>query len=602
MKSAPSEFVKAKRTDGIWLYDETAYHDTGFSSMGMYEYPELDYDYPRKSSLDNLDGALRPGGALRLWSKEAVGILGQYVAVGVVDGMLPALVYPVYQQYMNFNGYEAASYSTLVGISWSLKIFLGILTDCFPILGLKRKPYIIIGWGACIVALSCMAFRPFPEPYMSRELLAAISPETAKALRGANDTLVHELLTTTQVDMLNPLAKSDSLFYILLSTLASLGYMLADVASDAMVVQYAQREPLEVRGRLQSAIYGTRFGASLIPNIITGFCLNSLEYGGDFSWSLNPNIMYGLMLVPCIFAIGCSLFCLVEERELRPVFTDYIGSLWRLLQLRVTWQICAFRFLSNFCFDFDATVGAIIPVQWVTLSPLPNAWFQILSTIFFSACLFACGRWGLNMNWRHAIGGATVAYVLCDATVIYCITWHVNRNEYFYLISGVIEQVPSAIRFAISAFCAVEIADVGNEGAVLSLVTTIVNLADPFATVIYKYVDSFFDINQDDLVIDSHHVRWQVTYVYIIAYSIQLSSLLFLPLLPPQKAAVQWLKKRGGTNWYAAVAVVVIYILTLTASVSTSIMSLYPSTSCWRIAGGDGVRVVDPITNATICG
>ncbi|OQS03785.1 transmembrane protein [Thraustotheca clavata] len=589
-------FIQQKpKSDGIWLYDETLYQDTAFS------YPQIDYDYPRKSSMDSLEGALRPGGALRLMSREAIGILGQYIAVGTIDGLLPSLAYPIFQQYLNFNGYEAASYSTLVTISWSLKIFLGILTDCFPMFGLKRKPYILIGWLVCIVALCCMASRPFPKPYMSSELIKAIGYDRAKDVRGANDTYLHSILSSDEIGMLNTLAKNDSLYYILLSTLCSLGYMLADVASDAMVVQYAQREPLEVRGRLQSAIYGTRFAASLIPSIITGFCLNGVEYGGTFSWSLNPNVMYGIMLLPCLFAIMCTIFCLVEERELKPVFRNYVATLWKLLQLRVTWQICAFRFLSNLCYDFDATVSMIIPVQWVAVQPLPNAWFSVLNTVLLSGCIFACGRWGLNMNWRNAIAAATVLVVIIDATVIFCVTWDVNRDQYFFLGATTPDALPQAVRFVISAYCAVEIADIGNEGAVLSLITTIVNLADPFSTVIYKYIDSFFDVNQDDLAIDSTHVRWQVTYVYIIAFGMQLVSLVFLPLLPPQKAAVQWLKKRGGSNPCAAVVIVTVYFLTLTFSISTSIMSLYPSTSCWRIAGGDGHRVVDAKNN-TICG
>ncbi|EQC34418.1 hypothetical protein SDRG_08188 [Saprolegnia diclina VS20] len=586
----------AKSNDGIWLYDDTLYAET------LTAYPSRGHDsyefYPHKiSETDDPNGALRPGGALDLTSAEAIGLLGQYVAVGVIYGFLPALAYPVYTQYLNFSGYQVASYTTLVSISWSLKIFFGVLTDCFPLFGLKRKPYMIIGWLLCIAALCGLAFRPFPDPYLPRALAANLTDDVIPRVRGGDFSDLSE----AQVAMLHMSAKSEALYYILLSSIASFGYVLADVAADAMVVQYAQREPIATRGKLQSAIYGTRYAASLLPSLITGFCLNGHEFGGSFDWALSINVLYGIMLLPCAFAILCVIFLVQEDREFRPMLRYYVSTLWRLLTLRVTWQICAFRFLSNFCYNFYATAAAIIPMQWAHVEPLVSAGFDVLNTLLMSACIFAVGRWGVNMNWRRAIAIATIAEVVIDGSVMLCTTWDVVRNQFFFMGVTTPDTIPGAVRFVISAFCAVEIADVGNEGAVHSLITSIVNLSDPVATMVYKYVDSFFDTEADDLATDTNHVRWQVTYTFLIAYGMQLASLAFLPLLPHQKAAVQWLKKRGGTHASAAVIIVVCYVAALVFSVTTNIMSLYSATSCLRIAGGDGKPVRDAM-NRTICG
>ncbi|OQS03342.1 folate-Biopterin Transporter (FBT) family [Thraustotheca clavata] len=587
MRQSQKKGSNTSKNEGIWLYDEATYA----ADMAM-TFAEIDEeDYPRKTTTSekfDMDGALRPGGAIDLTSREAIGLLGQYVAVGMVYGFLPALQYPVFTQYLNFDGYEVASYSTLVTISWSLKIFVGIITDCFPLFGLKRKPYMIIGWLICIVALSAMTFNPFPKPYLSRELAQQLSPNATDMVRGGD----FSKLTTSQVAMVNQDAKSNSLYYILLSALASLGYVIADVAADAMVVQYAQREALAVRGQLQSAVYGTRFAASLLPQVLTGFCLNGPEFGGSFDWSLSINLLYGVMLLPCGFAIWCTIFLIKEERELQPVFSNYMGSLWKLLQLRVTYQICAFRFLSNLCFDFDATVSNIMPMIWAHVQPLTSSWFDILNTVLISVCIFCVGRWGLNMNWRYTIALATIGIVVIDATIVFLTTWNVVRNQYFFMGGMTPDALPNAVRFVISAYCAVEIADIGNEGAIISLITTIVNLADPVSTVIYKYIDSFFDTSTEELAKDTEEVRWQVTYVLLIAFGMQLLSLVFLPLLPQQKVAIQWLKRRGGSSKCAAVVIVLVYFITLTFSVATNIMSLYPSTSCYRIAGGDGQPVL----------
>ncbi|OQR85067.1 transmembrane protein [Achlya hypogyna] len=530
----------------------------------MAEYPSMgEYDdYPRKSSECNLEGAIRPGGALNLASAEAVGVLGQYVAVGTIYEFLPALGYPVFTQYLNFNGYEVASYATLVNISWSLKVFMGILTDCFPLFGLKRKPYMLVGWTLCISSMCFMACRPFPAPFFSRELASALSPQKINAVRGGD----YGNLTEAQVASLNPGAKDSALYYILLSAVASLGYVLADVAADAMAIQYAQREPIAVRGRLQATVYGTRFAASLAPHLLTAFCLNTAEFGGDFNWSISINVL----------RTGNS-----------PVWRHYVSGLWKLLQLRVMWQICAYRFLSNLCYYFDATVSNLIPEVWAHVEPLTSSWFGVLNTLLTSGCLFALGKWGVNLNWRSAIALSTVAVVAIDSSILFCTTWNVIRDPYFFVGGMTPDTFPSAVRFLISAYCAVEIADMGNEGVVQALVTTIVNLADPFATVLYKYIDSFFDTNQRALARDSTSVRWQVMYVLLIAFGMQLASL--------------WLKKRGGSHVCAAYVITTGYVLTLLFSISTNIMSLYPSTSCLRIAGGDGQPIYDS-NHTRICG
>ncbi|OQR83974.1 transmembrane protein [Achlya hypogyna] len=578
----------------IWLYDE-ADLPTYFSGEVLQSSTTLQKASSMESPAPALNGALRPGGVLDILSREAIGLLAQYVAVGMIYGLLPALVYPVYIQYMNFNGYQAASYTTIVNICWSFKIFMGVLTDCFPLFGYKRKPYMVIGWLLALTCICIMTFTAFPAPYTGRGL-ASLPSATLKRIRGGNTTN----LSVVELAQINAHSASEGGFWILLSTICSFGYMLADVAADAMVVEYAQREPILVRGRLQSIIYGTRFAASIIPQLIAGMCMNSFEYGGNFSWSITPNAAFGMLIVPCVFAIYCAVVFVVEERDVRPVFGAYMGRLWRLLELRVVWQICLFRFCSNFFFSFEATAVPTIKSAWANVDPLTNAIFGVLNTALMSAAIFACGRWGLNLNWRTAIGAATAAIAAIDASVLLSVTWNVTRSPYFFMGRLVPKALPSAIRFTISAFCAVEIADIGNEGAVNGLITTIVNLATPFSTVVYKVVDSYFDVSPENLATDSAAARWQVTYVLLISLGMKLFSLVFLVLLPPQKASLQWLKKRGGFNKGAAWGIVCGFSVALLFAIVSSIMALFPSTSCYRIAGGSGQAIVE--NGVAICG
>ncbi|OQR83331.1 transmembrane protein [Achlya hypogyna] len=581
----------------IWLFDEADLkpqqpsYETVRGTASFLHSSKLVYDHDLCTDDDDDDHAydgeaLRDGGALDLRSREAVGLLAQYAAVGIIYGCLPGLAYPLYIKYLNFSGFQSATYGVLVTLCWSFKVFLGMLTDCFPIGGYKRRPYMLIGWGLCLVSLVLMACKPFPQPYIGRAL-AGSSYSVVSMVRGGNLTALPADLR----DAVNLNAPHEANYWILLSTLGSFGYMLADVASDAMVVQYAQREPIHIRGRLQSAIYSVRYACSMAPLLVIGICFNGPEYDGSFNWSLSPNIVFAMLVLPCFCAMWCAMFLVVEDRDVKPYFHSYLQSLWSLLRLRVMWQICAFRFFSNFFYSFDTTATPIIPSIWAKVEPLTKALYAVGNALLTSIAIYICGRYGLNWNWRVAIAAATVGVLLVDATVLMLTTWGVIRNQYFFLTSLLADSLPAGIRFIVSGYCAVEIADIGNEGVVFGLVTTIVNLASPFSTVCYKYIDSYLTLSPRHLARDSTDVRWQVTYSYIIAYTLKLMSLAFLGLLPPQKAAVQKLKRTGGASSAAATAVVVVFFIALLFSVVTNFMALFPETSCYRIAGGNGVPV-----------
>ncbi|OQR95475.1 transmembrane protein [Thraustotheca clavata] len=584
----------------VWLFDEAhlARHDTTASDSPIAYVQAL----PTKTEFDDKDennflpdGALREGGALELMSREALGLLGQYVAVGIIYGCLPALLYPVYVKYLNFAGYQAASYSVLITLCWSFKVFLGMLTDCFPIGGYKRRPYMIIGWGICCACMCLMAFVPFPDPYISKTL-GELPEATISKVRGGD----FSNLTAAQKNMVNINASERSNFWILLSTLGSFGYMLANVAADAMVVEYAHREPIHIRGRLQSAIYTMRYGSSMAPLLIVGICMNGPEYDGSFNWSIGPNLIFGMLIFPCAFAIWSALFLVVEDRGVKPYFHSYVQNLWNLLRLRVMWQICAFRFCSNLFYNFDSTATLIIPSIWANVQPLTKSLFAVANTILVAFSIYIVGKYGLHWNWRTTIALATIAVMLIDGTILILTTWNILRNQYFFTTSLLPDSLPSGIRFIISGYCAVEIADIGNEGAVFGLVTTVANLATPLSTVCYKYIDSYFELTSADLAQDTTAVRWSVTYSYAIAYTLKLLCLAFLPLLPPQKAALQKLKRTGRSSSRAAAILVAVFVAALAFSFITNLMALFPQTSCYRIAGGNGQPTIK--NNITICG
>ncbi|KAF0699502.1 Aste57867_9924 [Aphanomyces stellatus] len=527
------------------------------------------------------DGALVEGGALHLFSREAFGLFAQYGAIGVIYGMIPALNYPIFQMYLNLEGYQTASYSVLVVLGWSYKVFFGMLSDCFPIMGYRRKPWMIIGWTVALICLAIMSFTDLGAPFCDRSNDAS-AKYCGKPLEKVPQAIKDKYFNLDAPDK--------GATFILLSVFVSFGYVTAACASDAMVVQYAQREPAAIRGRVQTAIYTVRTIMSMIASVVVAFGLNGANFNGSFSFSMSPNVPYMICLVPCVLVILSALFILVEEKSAGEPLGQWLSKFWDLLQLRVMWQICAFRFINNVFNGIGATAGSPIQGYWAQVETLNDGLSSVIGKAIFASILVSVGKWGLHWNWRYLIAAGSIGVIVVDAFVMYMTIWDVVRNQWFYTGTGLVENIPDGVRFIVGTYCAVEVADIGNEGATYGLITTMNNLASPFASVIYKYIDSYFKVTNNDIKADTEEVRWDASYVYFISYGCKLFALVFLVMLPPQKKEMQELKKKGGKSKLAGVILVVLFFAGLGFAMTSNFMSIYPSTKCYRIAGGNGIK------------
>ncbi|KAG9403272.1 hypothetical protein AC1031_005918 [Aphanomyces cochlioides] len=519
---------------------------------------------------ENGSGALRPGGALNLFSSEALGLLSQYAGVGILLGVFNALIYPLFQNYLHMEGYQSQSYKVLISLGWASKIFFGILTDCLPIFGYKRRPYMVLGWAICGICCLIMAITKFPDPYYGKP-----------GLRGLNN------LTAEQLKFINDDAPTSADLFIVLSMIASLGFVMADVAADAMVVQYAQREPIAIRGRIQTAIYFTRDTFMMVPMLVVGFCMNDYKYGGPFSWSIGPNALYAGLTIPCLVGGYAAFALVVEEKAVSMTFRQYLRDLWELLQLRVVWQICAFKFFNIILGSYISTLADPISSIWVHVQPLIATSFSIVAQFVRVVVMFIIGNW----DWRVTMAISTVILVVMDTFVRSVAIWDVYRNQYFQNITIALESIPNAFIFLFGTYVIVEIVQIGNEGTVYALVGSISNLASPLSIVLAKLVDSLWHATLKDIQRDDSTVRWQVTYAFICAACFKLFSLAFLFLMPRQKAYVHLLRRTGGSSPVAGCLVVAIFAFGYIFNLVSNILSIFRSTSCLRIAGGKGCKI-----------
>ncbi|TMW61554.1 hypothetical protein Poli38472_012745 [Pythium oligandrum] len=523
------------------------------------------------------NGALRAGDVPNLYSRRYIGLLVQYAAIGLIYGALPRTVYPFLNNYLHMNGYQTLSARVLLSMPWSIKVFIGMLSDCFPICGSRRRAYMVLGWLACSAMLLVLVVRSQGPPfYVDRSLRGQDLSSLSK------DELVGRIFWA---------APEEGATYIVFMMLASCGYMLADVASDGLVVEFAQREPEAERGNIQSTIYLVRSVFMIFAALLVGFGLNGVDYGGSFSWSLN---MSQLLLICAILSLGAipTALWLLHEPAVAPEDTRsvraYIAQLWILFQNCAMLQIMAYRFFSGIFEGFTVTAGDPIQRYWAHVHPLNESLFSVLGLCVFSAALYGTKRYGLQWNWRNVIAGTLVIVLCIDAVVASLTIWNVVRSQWFWLGTPILEELPAAVNFLVSTFVVVEMAEQGNEAAVYGLLTTISNLASPFASCLSKNVNARFDVSVDDIISDSTHVRWQVTWTFLIAYVMKLFSLTWLVLLPRQKRETQELKQRAGHSRLGGCLALGIGAFALIWSITTNLMSIFPATACLAVAGGSG--------------
>ncbi|ETI37071.1 hypothetical protein F441_16765 [Phytophthora nicotianae CJ01A1] len=529
---------------------------------------------PMKTPTQDIEGgALRAGGAINVWSREYIGIIVQYAAVGMIYGTLPGTVYPFLFNYLNMESTQVVSATVLLNLPWSFKLFYGIITDCVPIMGYRRRPFMIIGWTLCFIMLLVMACMKAGDPYY---------PEYAYASMNVT-TLSPDIIASFNTD-----APSTGSKFIVLMMLAAIGYVGADVAADAMMVEVAQREPEATRGYTQTTIYMVRTVFVTISSILTGFAFNGTHYGGDFDFSLSfPQLMI-ILTVVCLPVMPLTWFFIKEEKHEGMVFSTYLKELWTLIQTRPMYQVIAYKFFSGIFENFTITSSSAMQAYWAGVTPLNEKILAIIGHGIFAVTLYCTGKYGLHWNWRWMHATMIIAVTVLDSLVTLLTTWNVIRNQWFWLGVPVVENLPSGMAFVIGTYVIVELAEDGNEGAVYGLVGSVSNLAIPFASTITKNVDSAFDVANADIASDTTHVRWEVTYILIIRYAMNLAGLLFLPLLPKQKAETNELKRNGGSSRILGLVTVVYFTFALVYSTMVNIMSIFPSTSCLRIAGGTG--------------
>ena len=386
----------------------------------------------------------------------------------------------------------------------------------------------------------------------------------------------------------NPEAPDEALKYILLMTASTVGLVMAIVADDGMMVEFAQREPEATRGSFQTTVYFIRMLSGSVAFLFTGFAFNGERYGGRFSWSLTYNAVMGLAALASFITIPCAIFFLQDTRVAKEPFRQRIREMWRIIQQRAIWQVMAFFFISGLFQGFGCTPQFIVQREWAKVEPLADTVFSVIGGSIFAVSILATKKYFVNTNWRIILLLTSISVIVIDSIVSFLTIYDVVRSQWFWLGVPILDRIPAGMNYIVASYIVVEVADYGHESATYALITTVKSLSGPFATSISKQVDGYFDAFATDIAKDTMHVRHQVMWCFLIMYIMHLLGNVWLFMLPKQKKQAQELRRQGDRSKLAGMIALGVFLFAWIWSILTNVLSIIKSTRCLKIAGGPG--------------
>ncbi|KAL4128503.1 hypothetical protein PRIC2_007489 [Phytophthora ramorum] len=328
-----------------------------------------------KSPADLEGGALRPGGPpSSLYSRQHLGLAAHQISVAIVYGSISGVIYSVLNNYLNMSAVLVATAQALVRVPHALRVFTGLISDCYPIFGYRRRPYMVIGWALAFVCCLIMAVVPLGDPYYGDASLEDI-PESE--------------WTVEQQALINYEAPNEGIRLIILFMLAHLGTIIAYGAADGYLVELAQREPEAIRGSIQTDIAIVTAIAGILTSFMTGIGLNSEAYGGTFSWDMGFGGVMGVCAAFSLVTAPLCWFCVTEEKAPAQATGPFFAYLYDFMQYRVIYQVLAFRFFNHIFSNFSVTASSKIKSIWSNVEPLNDGIASMISSIVSLAALYA---------------------------------------------------------------------------------------------------------------------------------------------------------------------------------------------------------------------
>lgn len=500
-------------------------------------------------------GSLRAGGEVKFYSMECIGLVAAVFSSAFSFQSLQGVLRPLMSSKLNLTKQENVAVQRLIELPMALSFFVGLLSDCYPIMGLRRKAYMIIGMlinAACVLAM------------------AGISAH-------------FESQTTDDRD------KSLVTLMIVMSAFASVGCIITYMCVHTRVIELSQRESLRNRGSIQVSYLVFRRLTSLVTASYSYLTLGSGASGTEPNMKLSNAtlLLAGMSLLPLPVIIR---YWKEEHYSLPNTMKVRAQIFWKIMQQRAVWGILAFiSFYALFlAVKFADSANAVR--SWAKGAADDNT--LLLKTIQDVTMLLTILAWRyffMNKSWRAFFCWAPFLQVVPQLLASALVSFDVMRDRYGYRTIMSVSYIADGITTLNNVAPLVEIIQEGSEGATVGLVLSLQRLIGVFVSTNAQGLfrgDQYY--TPSEVKLDTANVRLNVFWSLVLNYGINIIALVGLIWLPAQKLDAQQQRMYGGFTKGASAAIIVFAVVLFWYSTVINVMSFVPGLSCYLIAGGEG--------------
>ncbi|TMW56535.1 hypothetical protein Poli38472_006545 [Pythium oligandrum] len=497
-------------------------------------------------------GSLRKGTVHRFFSREMIGFIAAVFSSAFSFQVLQGVTRPLMGTQLGLTKEQNVAVQRLVELPMTISFFIGLLSDSYPIKGLRRKGWMVI--GLIINAVSVFA-------------IAGVSAHfEAQKTKERSDLIV--------------------VVALLLIGIASIGCIITYVCIHTHVIELSQCEPLRRRGIFQADYFIFR---RLISMTSSTFNYLTIGTGSTPNVSLSTTSM--LLAVISIIPLPVLLKYWKEEHYSLPMaFRVRANIFWKIMQQKAVWRVLIFiSFFGLFLaikFNDSMTVirnwagGAANDDQLLTKS---------IQDLVMLLTILAWRMFFLNTPWRRFFAWAPVMMIFPQLLASMFVAFDFVRDRYLYRTLFSISYISDGITTLNLVVPLTEIIQEGSEGATVGLTLSLQRLISVFVSTNAQGLfrgANFYDVSA--VKADGSGVRSDVFVSLVYNFIINAVAFFGLIFLPQQKLDAQQLRMYGGFTKAASTIIVVFSIALFVYSLVINVMTFVPSLSCHPLAGGSG--------------
>ena len=504
-------------------------------------------------ALDNVEFV-----TIDMWRRTNIGLYLHYAAVGLCDGLMYGTAKSFCYYAWSGNDNNTCSISgSVIQLAWNIKIFIAFACEGYRPFGMRRKPYIVVGWSVALILL---------------------------------------FFTAIYIDQMG--------FYEYIFTAATIEFfmMIADVNADGYTVQLSKLEHPDRRGRILSNGQLCRFFMCMFAGAVQSFLLNGPTTnppGKGFQWGLSVSEMFWFMLALTAPFLIPGIYYFQERPSLgkahQHTFCQQLGMIWDVMHNVVVIMVMIFSLFFIVLAGASNRVSVIIQGEIIQMSQLQFGVDNISTylTLCFGIMIFK--TFLLNRNWR--ITALWTTFIQAALNLLWLIpilsAW---RDPWFTIFIDSSEQFVGGITQVMVSMAVIELAPVNLEATCYELLISVSNAFITLNAVTSTQLMAPFRLAEVTAENDDSAVNQRMAnYTYMISAINVFGGLTCIWFFPTNKAMCHEWKERGGRRRWIAICALVFTISSLAYALTCAVLELLPSTSCLKFVGGDGCPNGSPI-------